>query len=392
MHALLSTLMSLRLELRFGKKSRSRTFLMPLFFVLMPSRKEPHASALDKRIHGGLPSLFVYALCGGFTMDAGLDEKTESPALRSRRIKQRASEMGFHKVGIVPATALIPERARLEEWLERGFHGEMRWMERDPAQRTDPRLVFPQARSVIVVALNYYKPHRHTDAPSTGKISRYAWGDDYHEVVGEKLKRLLAWIKEEWPQAEGKTCVDIQPVMDKAWAVRAGLGWIGKHSNLITKDYGSWVFLGELLLNLELEFDLERVEDHCGSCTLCIEACPTDAIAEPFVVDSNRCISYATIELRAPEMPATVTANLEGWLYGCDICQDVCPWNRFEQTTDEERFEPREGNVNATLSEILGLTQEAYAARFRRSAIKRAKLTGLQRNARALTTHRDEEK
>jgi epoxyqueuosine reductase len=172
--------------------------------------------------------------------------------------------------------------------------------------------------------------------------------------------------------------------MDKAWAARAGLGWIGKHSNLITKEYGSWVFLGELLLNLELEYDAERIDDHCGTCTLCIESCPTDAITQAYVVDSNRCISYATIELRAPELPPDVSSKLEGWLYGCDICQDVCPWNRFEQPTDEERFEPREGNVNADLQEILELTPEAYAARFRRSAVKRAKLTGLQRNARTL--------
>ncbi len=292
--------------------------------------------------------------------------------------------LGFDRVGIVRAEPLQTERAQLEEWLARGFHGEMKWMAREPSKRTDPRLLFPTARSVIVVALNYYTPHQHTDDNGTGKISRYAWGDDYHDVVSEKLKELLAWIKEECAEAEGKTCVDIQPMMDKAWGVRAGIGWIGKHSNLITMDFGSWVFLGELVVNLELEYDEERVEDHCGSCTLCIEACPTNAITEPYVVDSNRCISYATIELRAPEMPEDVAANLEGWLYGCDICQDVCPWNRFEQPTTEERFEPREGSVNTKLSDIMELTQEDYSARFRRSAIKRAKLAGLQRNARTL--------
>jgi epoxyqueuosine reductase len=324
-------------------------------------------------------------------MSAALYEKKETPSLLSTRIKERARELGFHKVGIVPASALTEERARLTEWLARGLHGEMRWMERDPAQRTDPSLLFPQARSVIVVALNYYTLHRHEDDTATGKISRYAWGDDYHEVLGEKLKKLLAWIKEEWPEAEGKTCVDIQPVMDKAWAVRAGLGWIGKHSNLITKDYGSWVFLGELLLNLELEYDYARVEDHCGSCTLCLEACPTSAITEPYVVDSRKCISYATIELRRPELPSEVSANMQGWLYGCDICQDVCPWNRFEQPTDEERFEPREGNVNANLSQLLEMTQEAYSTRFRKSAVKRAKLAGLKRNAHALIKSSGEE-
>jgi epoxyqueuosine reductase len=325
-------------------------------------------------------------------MNAVLNEKRESPAHVSQRIKERARELGFHKVGIVPARALAEERARLTQWLERGLHAEMSWMARDPAQRTDPRLVFPQALSVIVVALNYYTPHSHENDAASGKISRYAWGDDYHDVVGEKLKKLLEWIKAEWPGAEGKTCVDIQPMMDKAWGVRAGLGWIGKHSNLITKDYGSWVFLGELLINLELGYDVEKVEDHCGSCTLCIEACPTDAIREPYVVDSSRCISYATIELRAPELPAPVQANMEGWLYGCDICQDVCPWNRFQQPTDEERFEPRTGNVNANLSELLEMAQEDYSVRFRRSAVKRAKLQGLKRNARALVQFRDEER
>lgn len=311
-------------------------------------------------------------------------DKTESAALRSRKIRDRALAEGFHKVGIVRAGALDAEHERLHEWLRRGFQGEMRWMERDPLQRADPRLLFAEARSIVVVALNYYTPHEHTDAPGTGKISRYAWGDDYHDVVGSRLKSLLAWIKSEWPESEGKACVDIQPMMDKAWAARAGLGWIGKHTNLITREYGSWVFLGELLLNLELEEDTEPVEDHCGTCTLCIEACPTNAITEAYVVDSNKCISHATIELRAPELPPDVADNLDGWLYGCDICQDVCPWNRFEQETDEERFAPRDGNVMPQLSEILELTPEAYASRFRRSAIKRAKLTGLQRNARAL--------
>ena len=311
--------------------------------------------------------------------------------LLSGRIKERAQTVeGFDKVGIVRATALEAERDHLQEWLARGFHGEMKWMEREPLRRTDPRLVFPQAKSVIVVALNYYTAHEHTANAETGKISRYSWGDDYHDVVGNKLKSLLAWIKEECAEAEGKACVDIQPMMDKAWGVRAGLGWIGKHTNLITIERGSWVFLGELLLNLELEYDTERVEDHCGSCTLCLEACPTQAITEPYVVDSNKCISYATIELRAPVIPESVASNLEGWLYGCDICQDVCPWNRFEQPTTEPHFEPRAGNVNAELSEILALTPESYAERFRRSAIKRAKLAGLQRNARTLLEEKEQ--
>jgi len=319
-------------------------------------------------------------------------QQQERAALISQKIKERARAEGFQKVGIVRAEALDVEALRLREWLDRGFHGQMQWMDRDPAKRADPRVLFPQARSLVAVALNYYTPHEHARDAQTGKISRYAWGDDYHDVVGEKLRSLLAWIREQWPEAEGKACVDIQPVMDKAWAVRAGLGWIGKHSNLITREYGSWVFLGELLLSLELEYDAEQVEDHCGSCTLCLEMCPTQAITEPYVVDSNKCISYATIELREPEIPEEVAENMDGWLYGCDVCQDVCPWNRFEQPSTEARFEPREGSTSVDLAGVLALTPESYSERFRRSPIKRAKLAGLWRNARALIKSNEEQR
>ena len=319
--------------------------------------------------------------------------RNASLAQRSMKIKGQALALGVSKVGIVPAEQLLSEGDRLRTWLARGFHGEMKWMERDPEQRSDPRLVFPNARSIVVVALNYYTPHQHdlTAAsasgraqPISGKVSRYAWGDDYHDVLGDKLRDLLIWIKQQWPETEGKVCVDIQPAMDKAWAVRAGLGWMGKHTNIINEDFGSWIFIGELLLNLDLEYDEVQSADQCGSCTQCIDACPTGAIVEPYVLDSNRCISHATIESRAPEIREDVAAQLEGWVYGCDICQEVCPWNAMTPETDESRFEPREGNVNASLSEILELTPETYAARFRRSAMKRAKLAGLQRNAIAL--------
>ena len=305
--------------------------------------------------------------------------------IRASNIKERALFEGFNKVGIAGVQSLDDEGRRLKQWLARGYHGEMSWMARDVEKRIKPFEIFPQARSVVVVALNYFTPHQHQQSPTTGKVSRYAWGDDYHDVMKQKLLSLLAWIREQEPRAEGKVCVDIQPVMDKAWAVRAGLGWIGKHSNVITPEHGSWVFIGELLLNLDLEQDTERVEDHCGTCTLCIDACPTAAITEPYVVDSNKCISYATIELRTPELPV----DPAGWLYGCDMCQDVCPWNRFEETTNETRFAPRAGNVNAELDEILALTPDTYAERFRGSAMKRAKLAGLKRNAKALTGLQD---
>lgn len=311
-----------------------------------------------------------------------------NPLELARLIKDRARIEGFEKVGIVPVQALAGDADQLREWLRRGYEGEMKWMARDPEMRTDPRKLFPPARSVIVVAKNYYTPAQHESDPASGKISRYAWGDDYHDVVAGKLHSLLSWIKETVPGAEGKVCVDIQPMMDKSWAVRAGLGWLGKHTNVITPEYGSWVFIGELLLNFELEYDRQQVEDHCGTCTLCIDACPTSAITEPYLLDSNKCISYATIELRTDEIPAGVKENLDGWLYGCDICQDVCPWNRFEQVTNESRFQPRAGNVNAGLDEVLELTPETYAERFRGSAMKRAKLSGLQRNARTLINKR----
>lgn len=302
----------------------------------------------------------------------------------SERIKAKALEIGFNKIGIAPAAALQPENERLAKWLTAGFQGEMVWIEREPGKRTDPQLLFPGARSVVVAALNYFTPHEHADDPDHGKISRYAWGDDYHDVVKEKLRELLLWIEAEVPGVSGKACVDTAPIMDKAWAVRAGLGWMGKHSNVITKEYGSWIFIGELLLDIELEYDLETVPDHCGSCTACLDACPTQAIVAPYVVDSRACLSYATIELRSTELPEAISENMKGWIYGCDICQDVCPWNRFEKPTDEARFQPRNRETSLHLDKTLAMTHDEYVERFRRSAIKRAKLTGLQRNAAAL--------
>lgn len=300
----------------------------------------------------------------------------------AHRIKDEARKIGFDKVGIVPATKLEAEGDRFREWLANGFHGEMSWMEREPEKRSDPKLLFPEARSIVVCALNYFTDHKHDT--SGGKISRYAWGDDYHDVLREKLSELLSMIKTERNDAEGKICVDTAPFMDKAWAVRAGLGWIGKHSNLITKELGSWVFIGSIVLNIDLDYDIDIVEDHCGTCTACLDACPTNAIVEPYVVDSRKCISYATIELRDEKLPDEIADNLNGWLYGCDICQDVCPWNRFETQTSESRFEPRQDETTLDLDSLQRMTHEEYGPRFRRSAMKRTKLDGLKRNAKAL--------
>jgi epoxyqueuosine reductase len=304
----------------------------------------------------------------------------------TEKIKQKALEIGFHKIGVARAEPLREEGEHLKTWLANDYHGAMQWLEREPEKRADPRLIFPEAKSVLVVALNYYTPHEHETGDEKGKISRYAWGDDYHDVVKEKLRELLSWVKSENAEIDGKICVDTAPMMDKAWAARAGLGWIGKHSNLITKEYGSWVFIGEILLNVELEYETNLVEDHCGSCTKCLDACPTDAIIAPKIVDSKRCLSYATIELRDSEFPEEIIENLNGWLYGCDICQDVCPWNRFEKPTEEARFEPRVGETSIELNKILNLSPETYAERFRRSAMKRTKIHGLKRNANALRT------
>ncbi len=309
-------------------------------------------------------------------------------SLNSENIKHQARTLGFDKVGIVPAEALTEEGARLREWVERGFHGQMKYMEpgykdRESQQRSDPRLLMASAKSVVCVALNYFNPEKHVDDPEVGKISRYAWGDDYHDVLRDKLKALLAWIKDQQPEVEGKICVDTSPMMDKAWAVRAGIGWLGKHTNVITKEFGSWIFLGELLLSVELEYDSFIEPDHCGKCTACIDACPTAAIIAPYQLDATRCISYGTIELREPELPEPIKSNLEGWVFGCDICQDVCPWTRFSKQSREERFTPREGIVEPKLQELIELSQEEFSARFRKSPIKRAKLTGLKRNATA---------
>lgn len=304
----------------------------------------------------------------------------------SSEIKTEARRLGFNKVGIVPATSLMEEGARLREWLGRGFHGRMSYMARQPGQRSDPRLLMPSARSVVSVALNYFRPEKHVEDPAIGKVSRYAWGDDYHDVLRDKLKQLLMWIKERSPEAEGKICIDSSPAMDKVWAERAGLGWIGKHTNLITQEYGSWVFLGELLLSIELEYDNYIEPDHCGSCTACIDACPTGAIVAPYQLDAQRCISYGTIELRDEALPEPIESHLENWVFGCDICQDICPWSRFSNATSESRFEPRPGIVSPRLDELANLSEEDFAVRFRRSPVKRAKLQGLRRNARAAST------
>ena len=297
-------------------------------------------------------------------------------------IKQKARDLGFSMVGIARADVLTDKGARLKEWLSRGYQGTMAWMQKDPQKRVDVRRIVPGARSVISVALNYYVPASHSSADGTGKISRYAWGDDYHVVMTPRILSLVDCIKSEKPDVRSAAYVDTGPVLDKAWAVRAGIGWLGKHTNVITKEYGSWVFLGEIIVDVELEYD-EPIADFCGSCTACIEACPTDAIVEPYVLDSTKCISYLTIENKE-DIPEELKPKLANWVYGCDICQDVCPWNRFQQTTEESAFRPREANIDPDLHELSTIAEEEFSRRFRRSPVKRTKRRGLVRNAKAV--------
>jgi epoxyqueuosine reductase len=298
------------------------------------------------------------------------------------RLKMKAVELGFSSIGIARAELLNEEEKHLREWHVRGYHASMQWLERDIEKRIDVTKVLPNAKSVICVALNYYTPSRHSENPALGKISRYAWGDDYHFVLTRRLEKLLQYIKSELTGVEGKIYVDTGPVMDKVWAARAGIGWMGKHTNIITRTVGSWVFLGEMLIDAELEYDTPML-DYCGNCTACLDACPTQAIVQPYVLDANKCISYLTIEHRG-ELPKEIVSNFQNWVYGCDICQDVCPWNGFQKGTEESAFKPRDENLAPRLTELAEMNQEEFSRRFKKSPIKRTKHSGLTRNAKAV--------
>lgn len=310
--------------------------------------------------------------------------------LTTTAIKAHAFSLGFTKVGIVPAEVLTLEGGLLREWLARGYHGQMGYMARGADKRIDPFLILPSARSVIALALNYYQPAKHIESPEVAKISRYAWGDDYHDVIGTKLQALVDWMRSQDSSLEAKSYVDAGPMMDKAWAVRAGIGWLGKHSNVITRDHGSWIFLAEILLNLTLDYDEEVIPDFCGTCTRCLDACPPQAIVAPYVVDAQRCISYGTIELKSETLPEPINSKLENWVFGCDICQDVCPWNRFAQESTEPSFEPRDYNINPLLTELADLTPAEFTDRYRGSPIKRTKHQGLLRNVQAVLAKQQE--
>jgi epoxyqueuosine reductase len=304
------------------------------------------------------------------------------PPTLSQNIKTEAYAMGFSKVGIASSEVLTEEGAHLFEWLQRNFQASMHWMERNQEKRIDPKQLLPGVKSILCVALNYYTSVQHEQDPSIGKISRYAWGDDYHVVMKERLEKLFDYIQLVIPGVKGMIYVDTGPVMDKVWATRAGIGWMGKHTNIISREFGSWLFLGEILLDVELEYDTSSV-DHCGACTACIDACPTKAIVQPYVVDSNKCISYLTIEHRG-EFPTNISKNFSNWIYGCDICQEVCPWNRIQKETTVAAFQPRVENVAPNVADLVTMNQKEFSKRFYNSAVKRAKLSGLTRNAKAV--------
>ncbi len=296
------------------------------------------------------------------------------------RIREEARQLGFDKVGFARAVRLDEEEPRLLQWLSSGYQGTMTWMDRTKEKRADPRLVYKDALSVVSVAVNYYTDAQHGKGGETGKISRYAWGDDYHDLLSDRLGKLLERIKKISPGADGRVYVDTGPVMEKAWAQRAGIGWVGKHTNLITTDIGSWIFLGEILLNIELEYD-QPVTDHCGSCSLCIEACPTGAIVEPYVLDSTKCISYLTIEYHGA-VPEELGGKFDNWVFGCDVCQDVCPWNvKFQTPGSVGGFAPRPWNLDPPLGDLSSMTADEFRERYRHSPVKRAKPEGLRRNA-----------
>lgn len=302
---------------------------------------------------------------------------------RSRIIKEQALRLGFSYCGISKATFLEKEAKQLDEWLKRGYQGKMAYMENHFDKRLDPRLLVDDAKSVVSLLLNYHTDKGQID-PTAPKISKYAYGEDYHTVIKNKLGDLFEFIQDNIGDVSGRIFVDSAPVMDKAWAEKSGLGWIGKNSNLIHPKSGSFFFIAELIIDLELEPD-GPMKDYCGTCTRCLDACPTQAIVEPYVVDGSKCISYLTIELKDEIFPNEFKGKLDNWMFGCDVCQDVCPWNRFSQKHKIKEFEPHESLLKMNKSEWEDLTEEVFHELFKKSAVKRTKFSGLKRNISFLT-------
>tara|TARA_R110002051_G_scaffold42568_1_gene87309 strand:- start:978 stop:1898 length:921 start_codon:yes stop_codon:yes gene_type:complete len=291
-------------------------------------------------------------------------------------IKNEAKRLGFMSCGISKSEFLEDEAPRLEKWLKNNMHGEMAYMENHFDKRLDPRLLVDGAKSVISLLLNYYPEEK--QITDSYKISKYAYGQDYHHVIKGKLKQLQEFISEEIGEIDGRAFVDSAPVMDKAWAAKSGLGWIGKHSNLLTQKAGSFYFIAELIVDLDLVYDTP-VTDHCGTCTACIDACPTEAIVQPYVVDGSKCISYFTIELKN-EIPVEFHGKFDDWAFGCDICQDVCPWNRFSKPHKEPLFSPHPELLEISKKDWQEITEDVFRKVFQKSAVKRTKYSGLKRN------------
>ena len=301
--------------------------------------------------------------------------KTKATAYSSI-IKQEAKRLGFDFCGISKAEFLEEEAPRLEAWLNSKMHGKMEYMENHFDKRLNPTLLVDDAKSVISLLYNYYPDQTQID--NTPKISKYAYGYDYHDVIKEKLKEFLNTLKEKIGDVNGRAFVDSAPVLDKAWAKKSGLGWIGKNANLINKQNGSFFFIAELIIDIELEYD-GPIQDYCGTCTKCIDACPTEAIVEPFIVDGSKCISYLTIELKEA-IPNEFKQKMDNWAFGCDVCQDVCPWNRFSMPHNDPQFTNQTGLLNLSDNEWHELTEETFNSVFKHSAVKRTKYKGLKRN------------
>lgn len=291
-------------------------------------------------------------------------------------IKSEAKRLGFLSCGISKAGFLEEEAPRLEAYLKQSFNGQMQYMENHFDKRLDPTLLVDDAKSVISLLLNYYPEGQQVD--NTYKISKYAYGEDYHFILKEKLNELLHSIQSEIGEVSGRAFVDSAPVLDKAWAAKSGLGWVGKHTLLITPKVGSFNFVAELIIDLELEYD-HSITDHCGTCTACIDACPTEAIVAPYVVDGSKCISYFTIELKEA-IPIEMKGKMDDWIFGCDVCQDVCPWNRFSKTHNEPIFNPHPELLSFSKKDWQEITAETFSKVFKNSAVKRTKLQGLERN------------
>ena len=291
-------------------------------------------------------------------------------------IKAEAKRLGFMSCGISKAEFLEEEAPRLESWLNKNHNGKMAYMENHFDKRLDPTKLVPGSKSVVSMLLNYYPEKKQRE--DSYKISKYAYGTDYHFVIKDKLKELLNNITTEIGEVHGRAFVDSAPVLDKAWAAKSGLGWVGKNSNLLTKQVGSFYFIAELIIDLELDYD-HPVTDHCGSCTACLDACPTQAIVEPYVVDGSKCISYYTIELKE-SIPEEASGNMNDWMFGCDICQDVCPWNKFSKAHNEPLFNPQPQLLDMTKKDWDEITQEVFSQVFKKSAVKRTKFAGLERN------------